>query len=263
MVNRRRHKKKEEGNSERWMVTYLDMITLLLLFFIVLYTLSKVDVAKFETLAESLSAVFGAGGMVLDSPGPEVIPGSPPDEIRDVVEQDEQIKEQLELAQLSSLKKKLEEYIEESGLASRVSVRMEERGIVLSFQEAVLFKLGSAQLTPQAYQILTKLTPLMVNIPNYIRIEGHTDDLPIRTSRYPSNWELSAARSTNVLQAMINDFGFTPQKMSATAYGQYRPRVANSNMENRQLNRRVDLVILRSKFAEVEPNNIPNSTETN
>ncbi len=263
MVNRRSHKKKEESSSERWLVTYVDMITLLLIFFIVMYTLSKVDVAKFETLAESLSAVFGAGGMVLDSPGPEVIPGSPPEKIHDVVEQDEQIKEQLELMQLSNLQKKLEEYIEKNGLASRVSVDMEERGIVLSFQEAVLFDLGSAQLTPYAYQILTKLTPLMINIPNYIRIEGHTDDLPISTSRYPSNWELSAARSTNVLQAMINDFGFAPWKMSATAYGQYRPRVTNSSSENRQLNRRVDLVILRNKFAEVEPNNILNSTVTN
>lgn len=213
-------------------------------------------------MAEALSQVFGAGGMLLDSSGSKVIPGSPPEQMQNIVEQDEQIKDQLELMQLENLKRNLEEYIEENGLSTRVSVGMEERGIVLSFQEAVLFDLGSAQLTPNAHEILTKLTPLMVDIPNYIRVEGHTDDLPINNSRYPSNWELSAARSTNVLQAMINEFGFTPQKMSATAYGQYRPRVPNSNTENRQLNRRVDLIILRNKFAEVEPNSISTLNET-
>lgn len=247
MVNRRRHKKESEGNKERWLITYADMITLLLIFFIVMYTLSKIDAAKFETLAESLAAVFGAGGMVLDSPGPQVIPGTPPEQVQDLVEK----------AQLDDLKNKLESYIRENGLAARVSVTTEERGIVLSFQDNVLFELGSARLTTRAREILDKVAPILADTPNYIRVEGHTDNLPINNSRFPSNWELSAARATNVVQELIREHGFAPQKLSATAYGEYRPRVPNTSPENRQLNRRVDMVILRSKFAGIEPETLP------
>jgi len=247
LVNRRRNKKESEGNKERWLITYADMITLLLIFFIVMYTLSKIDAAKFETLAESLAAVFGAGGMVLDSPGPQIIPGTPPEQVQDLVEK----------AQLDDLKNKLESYIRENGLAARVSVTTEERGIVLSFQDNVLFELGSARLTTRAREILDKVAPILADTPNYIRVEGHTDNLPINNSRFPSNWELSAARATNVVQELIREHGFAPQKLSATAYGEYRPRVPNTSPENRQLNRRVDMVILRSKFAGIEPETLP------
>ncbi len=242
-MQRRKRVKKVKDRSERWLITYADMITLLMIFFIVMYSLSKVDVAKFKTLAESLATVFGAGGMVLESPGPSVIPGSSPEQIREITER----------AQMEKLRQELEQYIQESGLQANVSVTTEERGIVLSFQDNVLFELGSDRLTDQAKQILDKVAPILASTPNYIRIEGHTDNLPINTARFPSNWELSAARATNVVRELINNHGFTPQKLSATAYGEYRPRAPNNNDANRQLNRRVDLIILRSKFSEAEP----------
>ncbi|TYO95537.1 OmpA/MotB family protein [Desulfallas thermosapovorans] len=255
MVRRRRPKKGHGAGLERWLITYADMITLLLIFFIVMYTLSKLDAAKFETLAESLAAVFGAGGMVLDSPGPEIIPGAPPEQMADIIrEMDEQGTEtQLENLQLIDIKSQLEEYIKQNGLEARVSVTSEERGVVLSFQNEVLFDLGSSQLTGQAREILSKVAPILAATPNYIRVEGHTDDLPINTAQFPSNWELSAARATNVVQEFIRVHGFEPRKLSASAYGEYRPRMPNSNPENRQLNRRVDLVILSSEFAGAEP----------
>lgn len=239
----RRSKRESKGNHERWLITYSDMITLLMIFFIVMYSLSKVDVAKFKTLSESLAAVFGAGGMVMDSPGPAIIPGSPASQVQDEIEK----------AQLNQLKDKLENYIKENGLNAKVSVSTEERGIVLSFQDDVLFQLGSDQLTPQAKTILDKVAPILIDTPNYIRVEGHTDNLPIRTSKFPSNWELSSARATNVVRELITIHNFSPQKLSAAAYGEYRPRVPNTSEENRQLNRRVSLVILRSKFAGAEP----------
>jgi chemotaxis protein MotB len=243
MIHRRARTKKSKPSHERWLITYADLITLLMIFFIVMYALSKVDVARFKTLAESLAAVFGAGGMVLESPGPAVVPGSPPEQVQDVVEQ----------AQLNQLKERLENYINENGLSARISVTTEERGIVLSFQEDVLFESGSARLTPQAREILGKVAPILKDTPNYIRIEGHTDNLPIHTAEFPSNWELSAARATNVVQELINQHRFTPQKLSAAAYGEYRPAVPNDSDYHRQLNRRVNLVILRSKFADAEP----------
>ncbi len=249
---RRKQTRKEKDRSERWLITYADMITLLMIFFIVMYSLSKIDVAKFKTLAESLAAVFGAGGMILESPGPAVVPGSPP----------EQIKELVEKAQLEKLKQRLENYIRENGLAAKVSVSTEERGIVLSFQDDVLFDLGSARLTDKAKEILGKVAPILVDTPNYIRIEGHTDNLPINTPRFPSNWELSAARATNVVQELIHNHGLPPHKLSAAAYGEYRPRVPNDSDYNRQLNRRVNIVILRSKFAGAEPHAVKYPPET-
>ncbi|WP_027363365.1 flagellar motor protein MotB [Desulfotruncus alcoholivorax] len=239
----RRRGRQSKANHERWLITYSDMITLLMIFFVVMYSLSKVDVARFKTLAESLAAVFGAGGMVLESPGPSVIPGSPANQVQDEIEK----------TQLDQLKNKLENYINENGLNAKVSVTTEERGIVLSFQDDVLFELGSDQLTPQARTLLDKVAPILMSTPNYIRVEGHTDNLPIRTAKFPSNWELSAARATNVVRELITVHDFSPQKLSAAAYGEYRPRVPNTTEENRHLNRRVNLVILRSKFAGAEP----------
>jgi len=242
-MNRRRRQKQNNNNSERWLVTYVDLITLLLTFFIVLYSYSKVDVDKFKAMSESLALTFGSGSTVLESPGSSIVPGNPSGQTGDISE----------TAQLSGLMDELEEYIQQNGLEEQVSVTAEERGIVLSFQDDVLFELGSDQLTAQAREILSKVAPILKDTPNYIRIEGHTDNLPIHTAQFPSNWELSAARATNVVQELIDVHGFPPQKLSATAYGEYRPRVSNNSAANRQLNRRVNLVILRSKYEGSEP----------
>ncbi|MCL6478367.1 MAG: OmpA family protein [Peptococcaceae bacterium] len=223
------------------MITYADMITLLLIFFIVMYTLSRIDVEKFQYLSASLAKALGAGGMVLDSPGPSVVPG-----IAGTVP--EVALQSGDNNQLENVKRELEKFIRESNLQAKISVTMEERGVVLSFQDEVLFKLGSAELTPNALEIIRKVGPILASVPNYLRVEGHTDNLPIHTYQYPSNWELSAARSNSVLQELIKNFPIQPQRMSAVAYGEYRPIVPNDSDANRQLNRRVDILILRSKF---------------
>lgn len=241
-MKRPRHENK--GNHERWLITYADMITLLLIFFIVMYTLSRIDIAKWQYLSQSLSKALGAGGMVLDSPGPSVVPG---------LSGQDSSPQSGETAQLENLKKELQSYIEQAGLSAKISVTSEERGIVLSFQEEVLFKLGSAELTPGAKVIMHKVGPILKKVPNYIRVEGHTDDLPIHTAHYPSNWELSAARATNVLQELMKSFHIQPQRLSAVAYGEFRPRAPNSSDANRQLNRRVNIVILRNKYILAEP----------
>jgi chemotaxis protein MotB len=242
---KRRQKAKKE-NNERWLLTYSDMITLLLIFFIVMYTLSRIDVKKFQALSTSLSKAMGAGGMVLDSPGPSVVPG-----VSGTIS--EVAPSSGENSQLDQIKSQLEEYIRESNLQAKISVTMEERGVVLSFQEEVLFKLGSAELTPRAREIITKVGPVLETVPNYLRVEGHTDNLPIHTAQYPSNWELSSARANTVLRELLKNFKIYPQRLSAVAYGEYRPLVQNDTDANRQINRRVNIVILRSKFGGAEP----------
>jgi len=245
---KRRQKAKKE-NSERWLLTYADMITLLLIFFIVLYTLSQIDVKKFEALSTSLSQAMGAGGMVLDSPGPSVVPGISGTISEVAVSSGDN-------SQLDKIMKELQEYVKESNLQAKVSVTMEERGVVLSFQEEVLFMLGSAELTPRAREIITKVGPVLEIAPNYLRVEGHTDNLPIRTSQYPSNWELSAARANTVLKELLKNFKIHPQRLSAVAYGEYRPLVKNDSEANRQTNRRVNIVILRSEYGGAEPGSL-------
>ncbi|MFZ5596522.1 MAG: flagellar motor protein MotB [Bacillota bacterium] len=242
----KRRKAEKKPNHERWLITYADMITLLLIFFIVMYTLSRIDVAKFQSLSASLAKAMGAGGMIMDSPGPSVVPGISGAE-QDVTTQSG------ENDQLEKVRQELENYIKEANLQAKISVVTEERGVVLSFQDEVLFTPGSAELTPKAREIIKKVGPILVKVPNYLRVEGHTDNLPINTPRYPSNWELSAARANNVLQELIKDFNIHPQRLSAVAYGEYRPVVKNDSDAHRQLNRRVNIVILRSKFSVSEP----------
>ncbi|RKO66876.1 OmpA/MotB family protein [Desulfofundulus salinus] len=243
---KRESKKSSYGSMERWLITYADMITLLLIFFIVMYSLSQVDIKKFRMLAESLSKAMGGGGVILENLGPSVVPGISGTQV-------ETPQDVADKAEMENIRQELLRQIQKQGLAARVSATSEERGIVLSFQDEVLFKLGSAELTPRAREIIAAVAPVLLKTSNYIRIEGHTDNLPINTERYPSNWELSTARATAVVQELIRTANFPPQRLSAVGYGEYRPRVPNDSEAHRQMNRRVDLVILRSKYKGAEP----------
>ncbi|MGI5926330.1 MAG: OmpA/MotB family protein [Thermacetogeniaceae bacterium] len=231
----------EGGPSmERWLLTYADMITLLMVFFIMMYTISTVNADKFRALAENL-------GMVLT--------GSPPAGI--IEEGTNSTVPELtgEAKHLADLQQALNEFIAREELGEQITVNLEERGLVVRFQTTVLFARGSADLTPEARRIIDRVGDRLNDLPNYIRVEGHTCDLPINTPQYPSNWELSTARATNVLQELISSCNISPERLSAIGYGEYRPRVPNINESSRQMNRRIDIVILRTKYDEVEPNN--------
>ncbi|NLN22386.1 MAG: OmpA family protein [Syntrophomonadaceae bacterium] len=225
---------------ERWLLTYADMITLLMVFFIMMYTISTVNADKFRALAENL-------GMVLT--------GSPPAGI--IEEGTNSTVPELtgEAKHLADLQQALNEFIAREELGEQITVNLEERGLVVRFQTTVLFARGSADLTPEARRIIDRVGDRLNDLPNYIRVEGHTCDLPINTPQYPSNWELSTARATNVLQELISSCNISPERLSAIGYGEYRPRVPNINESSRQMNRRIDIVILRTKYDEVEPNN--------
>ncbi|MDI6710284.1 MAG: flagellar motor protein MotB [Thermoanaerobacterales bacterium] len=237
-----------KASQDRWLITYADLITLLLIFFVVMYAMSKVDASKFRAIAESLTKALGGAGMVLDYPGVTVAPGV------GVTGQDSpSIQNKQEGLMLEKIQSQLEQLIKEQGLQARLSVRSEERGIVLSIQDTALFPLASAELTPQAKEIVHKVGLILLQTSNYIRIEGHTDNLPIHNARFPSNWELSVARSCSVVQELIRDLHFPPERLSATGYGEYRPVATNDTPEGRQQNRRVDFIILRSKYEGAEP----------
>ncbi|MCF8009841.1 MAG: OmpA family protein [Clostridiales bacterium] len=244
MARRRRRKDTSPDNDrDRWLVTYADMMTLLLIFFIIMYTISQVDANKFESLANSLANAMGAGGMVLESPGPSVVPGNSQSSGKDLSERE----------QLEKIREKLQASVNNMGLSAKITTHTKKRGIVLSFQEEVLFDLGSARIRPSAKKIIKKIAPVLAQTDNYIRIEGHTDNLPIHTQKYPSNWELSGARAITVLKQLLQSSDLIPSRMSALAYSKYRPREPNDTPNNRQLNRRVNIVILRDKYKGSEP----------
>ncbi|NLO98622.1 MAG: OmpA family protein [Peptococcaceae bacterium] len=267
----RKHKDEGRGPShERWLVTYADLITLLMIFFIMMYSMSQIDANKFRALAESLAVTLGGGNPtqieISTSPtGPSVIgQGTPLENTanpgKDLFQRDDQSDDldssggpDVETLTIEHIKAKLDALAKENNIQTMLVSTIEERGLVVSIQDTLLFDSGSAEITPKARSILQKISGVLSASPNFIKVEGHTDNLPINTVRFPSNWELSVLRATNVVHILVEEGGINPERLSATGYGEYRPRADNNTEEGRSANRRVDLVILRSKYDPVEP----------
>lgn len=235
----------EKDRSERWLLSYADFITLLLVFFIILYTLSKQDAAKFQQVADSLSsALKGSPAIIGQSPGTAMIPGYQGLNFKPIKNA-----QTIEQKKMKEIKKKVEDIAKVEGLQSSVSVTNEERGIVIRIVDQVLFNSGYADLAPQADKILQGIGKiLLTNKDQYIRIEGHTDNVPISNDKFVSNWELSAVRATNVLRLFTDKSGINPRLLSAVGYGEYRPIADNNTNTGKAKNRRVEIIILNSKF---------------
>jgi len=256
-----RYKKKpdESKNNIPWLMTYSDMVTLCLTFFVLLYSFSTIDAIKWKSVVISVQGALGVldgGKNVIDGP-----PGNDPadaegknrdEQERDLSRVEEFLKYQQELQKLEQIQAQLSGYLESQGIASSVAIDMEERGLVLRFQDSVLFEKGRAELLAGSGDILKNVAGVLNNVDNPIRIEGHTDDLPISTPRFPSNWELSTTRATNVLRYLM-ERGMPGQRLSAVGYGEFHPLVPNDSEENRSKNRRVDIVIIREGLRINEP----------
>ncbi len=239
----------EKENNERWLVTYSDLITLLLIFFIVLYSMSKINEQKFVELSQSMAVVFGNVGRsgVLDG-GRSIIP------MEHATFRQRQ--------NITNTKEQIKRMIANMGLEGKITVREEARGLVISVRDTVFFKPGSADLGSRAQNIITTVASLLSNLPNSIRIEGHTDNLPINTFRYYSNWELSTARATNVLHYLVKEKNISPDRLSAAGYGEFKPVADNSSEAGRASNRRVDIVVLDEAFGKFEPGGEESSTSS-
>lgn len=234
----RRRSRQESSNQGSWLTTYSDMVTLLLAFFVLLFAFSSVDVAKFQAVLSAFQRSIGVldGGLHISDD--DLLPFQ---------------SSELGLQQLQGLYHELSELFEGEDL-SGVHLQFEERGLIIRFADQVFFDLGKANLKPEAVEILKKVAPTLRSLPNPLRVEGHTDDLPIRTSQFPSNWELSVHRATNVVRYLVEEEGFDPKKLSAAGYSEYRPLVPNSSDANRQINRRVDIIVMNIDLWDHEPN---------
>jgi len=225
------------GGMMRWLLTYADMITLLTAFFIMMYSMSVLNLNKFKQLALSVRSGFGGdlhGAGIFEDGGAAVLDN--PDEIPDP-----------ELP-LSAIRDQVDEYIKDHKLEECVTARMEERGLVISLSsEELLFQLGRAELRREARRVLDRMAELLSPIANEVLVEGHTCNLPIRTLFYPSNWELSTARATAVVRYLVTKKRLDPRRIGAAGYADSRPYVENSSEEQRRRNRRVDIVIFASE----------------
>lgn len=162
---------------------------------------------------------------------------------------------------IKTIKSKLDKFAADNGIQTTLVSSIEERGLVVSIQETLLFESGSAVITTQSRDILDKISTVLAPEPNQLKVEGHTDNLPIHTAQFPSNWELSVIRATNVVQILQSD-GITSDRLSAAGYGEYRPISSNDSDAGRGKNRRIDLIVLRSKYDLTEPSNATPVTTT-
>lgn len=249
-MSRFSRKKNAPKGAPAWMVTYSDIVTLCLTFFVLLYSFSSIDTHKWTkvqlSLQDALLGDTGAGDNLLE--GANGLQGD--------AEIEEKYKEFIqysnEMKKLEDVKQQLESYLQGQSMSDNISVNMEERGLVLRFQDSVLFKKGKADILQESNIILKNVSNIFKKIDNPIRVEGHTDDLPIHTAKYPSNWELSTSRATNVLRYIMEQ-GISGDRLSAVGYSKYHPIVENNNEKNRRKNRRVDIVIIRESLQSKEP----------
>ncbi|WP_338834043.1 Motility protein B [Moorella humiferrea] len=248
---RRGGEKVKHDNKERWLLTYSDLITLLMIFFVVMYSISSLNAQKMAALASSLAQAFlgaPASGIFPEGGLPSLVAGTEP-----AMDSGTGLENNEELTELAGVKANLERYITQEGLQDQITLTNQERGLVVSMYDTILFPRGSAELTPEARALLRQIGRALAGLPNYLRIEGHTDNLPIHTNLYPSNWELSTARAISVVKVLINDAGINPERLSATGYGEYRPVAPNDGETNMAKNRRVDIVILKEAYNVTEP----------
>lgn len=244
MAKKKHAKKHEEEASEAWLLPYSDLMTLLLALFICLFAISQTDQTKLVQMAQAFTAAFNLGGpSFFDKAGPS---NSMQREI--ITSEDQGNAAYLqENQQLQDLQARLEQYIQENNLQDELSTELQEEGLMIRIKEKALFPSGSADLIPESERIGPLVAGLLAEIPERVLISGHTDTDPINTAQFPSNWELSSARAMTFMKYLMSiNQNLNPARFSAIGYGEYRPIAMNDTAENKQKNRRVEVLIARS-----------------
>jgi chemotaxis protein MotB len=251
MARRRKHQAHE--NHERWLVSYADFITLLFAFFVVMFASSQADKSKAQRFSAALNEALdgsgaagivakvaavlggtvddvGQGNALMKGPGgaKRATKNSPPEDVLELI------------PALETLGEELKREIAEG----KLELSLEPRGLVVSLQQAAFFPSGEDVIDPATYPVVETIARIVNSRSNRVRLEGHTDSVPIKTARFPSNWELSAARGIAMLRMLTDRFRVDPKRLSVTGYADTVPVASNETEEGRTRNRRVDIVIL-------------------
>lgn len=234
-----RKKKQPEGppGAPLFMATYGDMVTLLLTFFVFLYSFSSIDVQKFQRMIFSFQGALGVlpGGKTIQEDA-GVYQGKVGQDAGDSIKRTQEFKE--------GIARQLQALAKEEGLQSQMKVHVDQRGVTVSMSEQFLFAPGSAELSPFARRVLFKVGQVLRVVRFPLSFEGHTDNTPMEGGLYGDNWGLSAARAAAVASYMVNRIGLSDKNVQAVGYGPSKPLVPNDTPEHRAINRRVDIVIL-------------------
>lgn len=262
--NRRKRKPDTRESRDRWMITYADLITLLLIFFVILYAMSSLDTDKYNIVTGSLSETFKSGSTVLEdgngileagktlenkpeTTSPTATPNNPSDQktVAEVPTARELAFREQE-AKLAELMGVITSYVEKNNLGDQIYIADKPQGIEITLSDRFLFDIGKAELKSPALPALQQLSGLFQNIGATISIEGHTDNTPVSSaSRYKDNWELSGARALSVLRFFLEQGGLHPDNFQYAGYADTRPSADNTTAAGQQKNRRVELIVLR------------------
>ena len=242
-MSRRKRKKKEDTGltGNEWLATFSDTMTLLLTFFILLYSFSNLDAQKFKKMASAFQSVLtgSAGNTVMDfnmKDGNVPLAGET-DKLDSYNGNDSQ-----------ELYNNVKSFIDKNDLKDTVEIKKDSRGVIIQLRDSELFETGKADIKKNSLPILEKLSKLIASVPNNsIVVEGHTDNVPISNYKYETNWELSTARASSVLRYFVETKKMAPARFTAAGYGEYKPIAPNDTDENRAKNRRVNIVVVANE----------------
>jgi len=261
-VSKKRHEPHEEHADESWLLPYSDLMTLLLALFIVLYAASSANTAKFEELSKAFKSALSSGIGILDNGGI-----TEDDQLRRRTAEDEnrldngtrksrETLKQEEQQNLEQLQKDLNKYIQKNGLSTQLETQLNQSQLLITIRDNALFPSGSATLKEESRQLATAIGNMLQQYPGYdILVTGHTDNQPINTAEFPSNWELSSERALNFMKILLQNPALDPVRFSATAYGEFRPLETNATEAGRAVNRRVEVSILRNYIEPADGSN--------
>lgn len=242
MASTRRAKKQEDSGSEGWLTTWSDLVSLLLVFFIVMYAMANTDLRKFAQVAQSMQIAFNVfaevpevsssvisndGGGTSGRPAPVFFQRIQPKE-RDFM----------------TITAELTAFATAANLSSDIQINNSTEGIIISLSDTLVFEPGSADLRPEALEVLAEVAEILAMTEYKIRIEGNTDNIPTNNPLYPDNWELSVARAVAIVRILVDEHGLDPARLTAAGNAEFNPVVPNSSRENRAMNRRADIVII-------------------
>jgi chemotaxis protein MotB len=233
---------KGHPNHERWLVSYADFMTLLFAFFVVMYASSQEDHGKIGKLAVAIQLAFKDLGIF--SVASSKVPPTREGPMQEGVPSITSLIDPSSMSNLAKLQKELSQELAGEIKRGEVGVKVGREGLVVSLREVGFFASGSAEVELKSEPSIARMARVLKGGPYYIRIEGHTDNIPIHTGRYASNWELSTARATEMTKLFITRYDFPPECLSAAGFAEFHPEAPNATAEGRALNRRVDIVVV-------------------
>jgi len=231
-----------------WVITFADLVTLLLVFFILLFAIGNIEEKKWRKIKQSLRSALVSQSLNPDDAqsGLDIINQYPQTLDEKTISAVDEVGA-LVAKEIKDIATEVDEYIYANKLEGQIGVSSDTRGAVITISDVVLFPLAHAEMTSEGRITVRQIFDLLKQFPYHIKVEGHTDNSPIKTIRFPSNWELSASRASNVARMLI-EHGFPPDKISVEGFAEFRPKVPNNSVKNRAVNRRIEVVYQRGSI---------------